>query len=111
MLTEAEQIVGLKRLADVLKRYECNFVIVKQDDVIVLKMAHTPNASEACFVTGNYDVWTGSDLKAADLNAEAAAEILIDEYFKAKTLRIREHSPQYSIDQIMKTLREGYQKK
>ena len=116
MRSAEEQFAGLRRLAEVIGKHECNVAIKLADgDVASLTAVDTPGASEVVYVVGGYDVWTYEGgrqrLQAGDLSCEQAAEIVVSEYFLAKAARIKQHSPHLDADQIMAKLREGYQRK
>src|SRR5262245_487965 len=117
MRTNSEQLKGLDELATfIMQKAEVNVMIQPSGaDVAYLMATDTPHASQIVYATDGYDVWkwvsisNGYHLQASDLTIEQAAEIVIAEYFLAKAARIKEHSLHLSIDEIMTTLRRGYQ--
>jgi hypothetical protein len=111
--TPGEQVWGLKLLADLVGKSECNCWIRNDPgDVAYLAAADTPGASQIVYATGGYDVWTtgAHNLQATNLSIEDAAKVVVAEYHLAKAARIKARHPDLSADEIMKTLAKGYQK-
>ena len=110
------QVEGLQKLADILRKSEVNFYLrTPGSDMGYIEMADTLRGPHAIFdpTTKTYDIWRWGRkravMKERDLSAEDAAEILITEYFLAKAKRIRKRRPDLSVQEIMQTLRRGYQ--
>lgn len=115
MRESVDQLGGLSRLAERLGKYEVNSVI-KQDpgDVACLQMLDTPGGSQAVYADPKvdaYDIWNSEGhLQKPNLTIGETVEVLVAEYFLAKAARVKQHRPDLSVDEIMVTLRAGYQK-
>jgi hypothetical protein len=115
-----EQIVGLKRLADLIGESECNTMInydPKSGDVAYLIAVDTPRASQVVYADQGYDVWAWNptisygDLQSTNLSIDAAAKVVVAEYHLAKTARVLQHRKDMTADEVMTILAKGYQKK
>lgn len=110
------QLEGLKRLADVLKQSEVNFLLVPPgSDMAYIEMADTPRGPHAIYDSHSktYDIWKWGQkrpgMKQCGLSVEDAAEVLVTEYLMAKAKRIRKRNRDMSLSEIMQILRRGYQ--
>jgi hypothetical protein len=112
------QIEGLQSLAALLRQSEVNFYFKPPGpDMGYIEMAYTPRGPHAIYdpTTKTFDIWKWGRkrpaIKHTDLTVEAAAEILITEYFMAKAKRARKHLPRnMTMTQIIEQLRHGYQR-
>jgi hypothetical protein len=113
MLTVNEQFEGLRQLAELVGKSECNCLIRPAgSDVAFLYAAHTENASQVVCASGGgrYDIWTRDGLQRSDLSIDDAAKVVVAEYHLAKAARIKARYPSMDIGIILKTLSDGYQK-
>lgn len=111
MRTKQQQLANLQKLATEIGKFECNVVIVSRPgDVAFLQAVDTPGATEIVYAADGYDAWLDGHLQKTDLSLKQAAEIVVNEYFLAKTARILTRDPTQNADEIMKRLFAGYQR-
>lgn len=114
----SEQLAGLACLADILRHYEVNFMIMPPgSDMGYIEMVGFPTLSGLQAVydpyTKTYDIWKQGrkrlGMKERNLSVEDAAEILSSTYFVAKAKGIHKRHPEVSMTEIMRALKRGYQ--
>jgi hypothetical protein len=117
---------GLARLAKFIQssKKEINFTIFPAtfkakdgrtvNDVPFLSAANTPDASQVVYDgMQSYDAWApdGKSIRATGMSVNAAADLVVSEYFDSKTARIKALNPNINTKEIIERLNAGYQKK
>jgi hypothetical protein len=112
------QMAGLRKLQPFFAAYEVNVLIgTPPGDAPYVIAADVPSASEICSDgDGKYDVWRRDDgklrLQEANLDAGAAANVIIMEYMREKVQRAKRNDSRlrrYSDDELLAHLLKGYQ--
>ena len=121
---EQKMLEGLEKLACQLRGKEINFAIYSArfrtkdgrmaSDVPFLAAANTLGSSQIVYDGhGHYDVWSsdGRKMVSSNMSCEQATELVLNEYYTAKAVRVMQREPHHKFDVLMDTRIKGYQNK